>query len=252
MKLKIRLLILLTIVILGSWHSAQAGEFNQSQKTEIERILRDYLLKNPEVLYEAMQALEQRQTENAAKQQQEQIEKQKSEIYHSDEDFVAGNPKGDIALVEFFDYNCGYCQRSMPDVKKLIATDRGLRVIFKEFPILGTGSTFAAKAAIAAMKQGKYLQLHEALYEHRGTKDEASVLTIAKKVGLDVDRLKKDMTDPKIQAVIEQNAKLAAALKIDGTPGFLIDKKVIQGAAGFDALAAEIATTRKAGGCQVC
>jgi protein-disulfide isomerase len=252
MKLNIRLLILLASIILGSWQSAQAAEFTQSQKSEIESILRDYLLKNPEVLLDAMRALEQRQGESAAKQQQEQIEKRKSEIYHSDDDFVAGNPKGDVALVEFFDYNCGFCQRSMPDVKKLIATDQGLRVIFKEFPILGPGSTFAAKAAIAAMKQGKYLQTHEALYEHRGTKDEAAVLTVARKVGLDVDRLKQDMGDPKIQMVIDQNAKLAAELKIDGTPGFLIDKKVIQGAVGFDALAAEIATTRKAGGCQIC
>jgi protein-disulfide isomerase len=209
-------------------------------------------LKHPEVLLDAMQALEQRQGEDVAKQQQEQIEKRKSEIYHSDNDFVAGNPKGDIALVEFFDYNCGFCQRSMPDVKKLIATDRGLRVIFKEFPILGPGSTFAARAAMAAMKQGKYLQMHDALYEHRGTKDEAGVLAVAREVGLDIDRLKQDMADPKIQMVIEQNAKLAADLKIEGTPGFLIDKKVIQGAVGFDALAAEIVTTRKAGGCQGC
>jgi protein-disulfide isomerase len=252
MKPKFRLLILLATVVLGSWHSTQAAEFTQTQRSEIEGILRDYLLKNPEVLLDAMKALEQRQGENVAKQQQEQIEKQKSEIYHSDDDFVGGNPKGDIALVEFFDYNCGFCQRSLPDVKKLITTDKGLRVIFKEFPILGPGSTFAAKAAIAAMKQDKYLQMHEALYEHRGTKDEAAVLSVAGKVGLNVDRLKRDMADPKIQMVIDQNAKLAAALKIDGTPGFLIDRRVIQGAVGFDALAAEIATTRKAGGCQVC
>src|SRR5262245_55079797 len=229
MKLIISLLMLLTVIVFGFWQSAQAAEFTQSQRSEIEGILRDYLLKNPEVLLDAMQALEKRQGENVAKLQQEQIEKQKSEIYHSDDDFVAGNPKGDVAIVEFFDYNCGFCQRSMPDVKKLIATDQKLRVIFKEFPILGPGSTFAAKAAIAAMKQGKYLHLHEALYEHRGTKDEAAVLAVAKSVGLNVDRLKQDMADPKIQMVIDQNAKLAAALKIDGTPGFLIDKKVIQG-----------------------
>src|SRR4051812_1288497 len=122
MKLTIRLLILLGTLSLASWQPTQAAEFTQSQKSEIEGILRDYLLKNPEMLLDAMQALEQRQGENIAKLQQEQIEKRKSDIYHSNDDFVAGNPKGDIALVEFFDYNCGFRQRSMPDVRKLIGT----------------------------------------------------------------------------------------------------------------------------------
>jgi protein-disulfide isomerase len=143
-----------------------------------------------------------------------------------------------VTLVEFFDYNCGYCKRSMPDVKKLIESDPKLRVVFKEFPILGPGSVFATRASIAAMKQGKFRELHEALFEFPGRKDETSVLEIAKSVGIDADRMAKDMDDPEVSAIIDRNIKLAGELGIAGTPAFVIGTDLMPGAVGFEALAA--------------
>jgi protein-disulfide isomerase len=143
---------------------------------------------------------------------------------------VGGNPNGDITLVEFFDYNCPYCRQMVPVMMQAEASDPQLRVVYKEFPILGPNSTFAAKAALAAHKQGKYVAFHRALYQVRGAVDPSKVTEVAVAVGLDADRLKADMGNPTIGALIEKNLALARALRIDGTPGFVTGNQVLRGA----------------------
>jgi protein-disulfide isomerase len=143
---------------------------------------------------------------------------------------ISGNARGDVALVEFFDYNCPYCKRAAPEVARAQSNDPKLRIVYKEFPILGASSTFAAKAALAAHRQGKYVEFHNALMDARGTLTEKAVLDTAGRLGLDLDRLKADMATSAVQAAIDRNLALARALNINGTPGFVIGEQIVPGA----------------------
>ena len=248
----IRLLFATMLLALSlSLTPAVAAEFNATQKSEIEGYIRDYLLKNPEILREALQELERRDQQAEKLAQVDAIRNNAAELFRSSNDFVAGNPNGKVTMVEFFDYNCGYCKKSMPDIVKLIENDKDLRVVMKEFPILGPGSTFAAQAAIASNKQGKYWQLHQAFYLHEGKLDEAAVLEIAKGLSLDLEKLQADMQSPEIDTIIAQNMRLAEALNIQGTPAFVIDETLIPGAVGYEALKAAVAQVRESG-CKIC
>lgn len=231
--------------------AAAAQEFNDKQREELGQIIRDYLIKNPEVLREAFQALEKKQQEAEASAAKAKIGERAAELFKAPGDLVAGNPDGKITMVEFFDYNCGYCKRSLPDVLKLIEENKDLRVVMKEWPILGPGSTYASKAAIASRAQGKYWEFHLALMEETGI-DEAKVLDTAKRLGLDVEKLKADMENPEVQAIIDLNMSLAESLNIQGTPAFLVDEQLFPGAVGFEALAEAVKSVRAAGGCKVC
>jgi protein-disulfide isomerase len=228
-----------------------AQEFNQDQREELGEIIRDYLIENPEVLREAVLALERKEQEVAAAAATAAISERGAEIYRSDGDLVAGNPYGSVTMAEFFDYNCGYCKRSMSDVLELIKSDDDLRVVFKEWPILGEDSRFAAKAALASRRQDKYWEFHLALMQTRSV-NEATTLEVAERIGLDVEQLKADMQHPDVSAVIDRNMRLAAALGIQGTPAFFIDDQMIAGAVGYDALAQVIGKVRDKGGCTVC
>jgi protein-disulfide isomerase len=228
-----------------------AQEFSQDQREELGEIIRDYLLENPQVLREMIQALEVQEREADAAAAKAAIAGQGDEIYHSDGDFVAGNPDGSVAMVEFFDYNCGFCKRAMGDVVKLIGTNQDLRVVLKEWPILSEGSLFAARAAVASRRQGKYWEFHLALMETRRV-DEETTLEAARSVGLDVEQLQADMEKPEVTEVIERNARLAELLGIQGTPAFLVDDQLIEGAVGYDALSEAVARVRGEGGCVIC
>jgi protein-disulfide isomerase len=238
------------LVLLGQ--GAIAAEFTDQQKREMGDIIKEYLISNPEVIREALQELERRQVAEASEKTKHAITARAQEIYQSKEDLVLGNASGEVALVEFFDYNCGYCKRAIPEVEKLIQSDKNVRVIIKEFPILGPGSVFAAKAALASRLQGKYSQFHDALTEAEGVKDETNVLEIAKQVGLDVEKLKTDMESEAVANVIRRNYSLAEALSINGTPSFIIDDALEPGFVSFDVLAQHVATVRQNGGCKVC
>ena len=145
---------------------------------------------------------------------------------------VSGNPKGDVTLVEFFDYQCGYCKRSLKPVKDLLETDRQLRIVWKEFPILGPVSRFAARAAMASEKQGRYLEFHVAVMGSRGKLTEDRVMDIAGSVGLDVQRLRREMDDPAIEEYLDETIRLARVLGIEGTPAFVIGDTLVPGAVG--------------------
>ncbi|MBZ0147804.1 MAG: DsbA family protein [Pseudorhodoplanes sp.] len=199
-------------------------------KDEFEQRVRDYILNNPEVIMEAARRFEQRQRAAAEGEATSVLKSRADEIFRDAGSPVGGNPGGDVTLVEFFDYNCPYCRKVAPVMSEAESADPQLRVVYKEFPILGPNSSYAAKAALAVHKQGKYLAFHRELMQGRGTVDTSRVIEAAGKVGVDVERMKSDMNDPAIAAAIERNLALAQVLRIDGTPGFVIGEKILRGA----------------------
>jgi protein-disulfide isomerase len=222
--------------------AAEAGP--TMSQDEFDRRVHDYLIAHPEVISEAISRLETRQREDEAKQARGVLKQHGDQVFHDPNDPVSGNPSGDVTLVEFFDYNCPYCKRMASIMTQAEKADARLRIVYKEFPILGPNSVFAAKVALAANKQGKYVAFHRALYDLRGPVDEAKVLVAAKAVGLDVARLKADTQAPEIGAHLEKNIKLAESLGITGTPGFIIGDQIVTGATDFEGLQALIARGR--------
>ena len=196
------------------------------QDNQIVDIVRNYLTKNPEILVEMTTELDKRQAAEQEAKQQKVISENADAIFRSPLAYVAGNPDGDVSVVEFFDYNCGYCRRALPDVVKLVDNDNKVRLVLKELPIFGDDSEAAAKAALAAHKQGKYFEMHQKLFTEPGKADKEKALRIAKELGLDVDQLEKDMADPEIQKSLDQAKDLAQKLGLQGTPLYLIGDHV--------------------------
>jgi len=223
--------------------AAVAADLTQS---EFEQRVRNYLLDHPEVVGEAIRRLQAKQDEQDAADAKVAFKAHAGEVYRDPDSPVGGNPNGSVTVVEFFDYNCPYCKMMAPLIAQAESVDPQLRIVYKEFPILGPGSVFAAKAALAAAKQGKYETFHRALYQVRGHIDEAKVLEVAGTVGLDVDRLKADMQDKALERVLEKNEKLAQLLHITGTPGFVAGDQVTTGAMDVDALQSLIDKARSA------
>jgi protein-disulfide isomerase len=216
-------------------HGPASGPVTQAAPAdEFERRVRAYILKNPDVILEALQLIERREQAAQGDEIKRLIIARRNEIFDDPASPVGGNPQGDITVVEFFDYNCPYCRRVAPMLAEAEKADPGLRFVYKEWPILGPNSTFAALAALAAVKQGKYVAFHKAMMGASGVVNEGKVIEIAKAAALDVARLKKDMDDPEIKAMIERNHALAAALRITGTPSFVIGDQVVRGAVDSD------------------
>jgi protein-disulfide isomerase len=215
-------------------------------REEFGRRVRDYLLEHPEVLADAANALEARQGAAQASAAQAVVRERAEEIFRDPDSPVGGNASGDATLVEFFDYNCPYCRQVAPTMAEAVAADPQLRIVYKEFPILGPNSVYAAKAALASRKQDMYLIFHDALMKARSTTDEARVIEIAGSVGLDVEQLKRDMQDPAIESIIKKNFALAQALQINGTPGFVIGERVFTGATDLKSMQTFVQQAREA------
>ena len=213
----------------------------------IKEIVREYLIENPEVIEEAMRAL--RAKRDAARQQvvRKVIESNQDAIFSHSMTPVSGDAGGDVTLVEFFDYQCGYCKRALAPMKELLASDTRLRVVWKEFPILGPVSRFAARAAMAAARQGRYLDFHLAAMGAPGKLTESSVMGIAERLGIDIGRLRQDMEDPAIEKYLDETRRLAEDLGITGTPAFVIGDTVVPGAVGIARLRELIADVRAGG-----
>src|SRR5207248_1314378 len=222
-----------------------AADFTPDQRKAIESIIHDYLTKNPDVLLEALQAAEDKMKGDAKDKAAQALSTRRREIFEDPDTPVAGNPNGDVSLVEFFDYRCPYCKQVEPSLEALLKEDRQLRLVYKEMPVLGQASTIAARAALAARAQGKYDEFHRALMTAKGQIDEAVVYKVAGSVGLDVERLKKDMATPEIDKAIKANLDLADALDIRGTPGFVIGDEIVPGAVDLNTLKQLIAAARK-------
>jgi protein-disulfide isomerase len=223
---------------------SQAAEFNDAQKQAIEKIVHDYLVKNPEVMIEVMTELDAKQAAAEKSKQDDAVAAHRKQIFDDPTSFVAGNPKGDVTIVEFFDYNCGFCKRAFAPLMNTVAEDGKIRLILKEFPILGPNSVIASRATMAAEKQGKYLDMHKALYLHKGSLDEDSIMEVARSVGLDTARLRRDMADPAYDKTIARNEALAEALGISGTPSFVIGDDMHPGALTAEQLQVAIKEAR--------
>jgi protein-disulfide isomerase len=231
--------------------SDPSGKFTPDQVKALHAIIKDYLLTNPEVLAEVSQALERKQAAEQQAKAEKFLADNKAKVFTTGTDVVIGNPKGDVTVVEFFDYNCGWCKRAVDDLTKLTKADPRVRVVLKEYPIFGgPQSVLAAKAALASVKQGKYWEFHTALMREKQV-TEANLFTVAQKVGLDVNKLKADMADKKLDSVIEQNIQVGQGLGIEGTPGFVIDSKVNVGYVPADGIQQMLAEIRKSG-CKMC
>src|ERR1700726_2923671 len=226
---------LFALVLCGA-PAAQAQSFTDGQRGEIETIVKNYLIANPEVLEEAMNELSKRQAAAEAEKHEASVATNADAIFNSPRGVTLGNKDGDVTFVEFFDYNCGYCKRAMSDMLDLMKTDPKLKVVLKEFPVLSQGSVEAAQVAVAVRLQDpggkKYLDFHQKLLGGRGPADKARALAAAKDAGLDVARIEKDLASPEVRATIEENFKLAEAMGMNGTPSYVIGKQVVIGAVG--------------------
>lgn len=224
---------------------AKAAEtaLSDAQKTEIKGVIKEYLLENPEIIAEAMNALRDKQEREMEEMAKAKLVEYK-EFFKSDTLPVAGNKDGDVVLVEFFDYNCGYCKKAWPDVQKVIEQDKNVKVVLIDMPILGPSSLLASQFALAAMKQGKYLEYHQALMEYQGQKDPANLQKIAEKVGIDGAQLAKDAQSQEVKDMIEKNMQVAQDLGIRGTPGFIIGERFIRGYIEAESILATIKAER--------
>jgi protein-disulfide isomerase len=213
--------------------------------SDFESQARTYFLAHPETVANAITQMEERQKTADASDLTRILADRHDAIFNNPAAPVGGNAEGDVTVVEFFDYNCPYCRKAAPILDQLAETDREVRVVFKELPILVPGSAFAARAALASMKQGKYLAFHNAMFGSRAAITESSAIEIAATTGLDVERLKQDMQDPAIGAAIKGNIELANALRIGGAPSFVSGRQMTRGLVDLDAMKELVAAARQ-------
>ncbi len=231
--------------------TSKPSSFTSDQIKDLHAVIKDYLMTNPEVLAEVSQALERKQAAEQAAKAEKFLVENKPKVFAHNGDVVIGNPKGDVTIVEFFDYNCGWCKRALDDIQKLTKADPRVRVVLKEYPIFGGPvSVTAAKAALASIKQNKYWEYHSALMREKQV-TEQNLFVIAQRVGLDVAKLKVDMADKRYDATIQQNIEVGQGLGIEGTPGFVIDSRVNVGYVAADGMQQMLAEIRKTG-CKMC
>jgi protein-disulfide isomerase len=229
---------------------AQTAPFSPEQRRAVEGIVKDYLLANPEILQEVFAELEKRQGDAQRTAQAEALRSERARLLDSSRDHIAGNPQGDVTLVEFTDYNCGFCKRALGDIRALIKADPKLKVVFKDFPVLGPNSVEAARVSTAArlqLKTDRQFEFHTRLMETRGPVNAERAMAVAKEMGLDMARLQKDMDGPEVKEAIQTNAVLGDKLGLTGTPAFIVGDEVIFGAVGLEPLRKAVENTRKCG-----
>ena len=226
-------------IFLNYSNAQQEQSLTDTQKEEINDMIRAYILNNPEIIPEAVEVLRARQNANALLQSQDLL-------YNDGYSYVAGNENGDITLVEFYDYNCGYCKQVPSVLNRLLEEDKNLKVIFKELPILAESSEYASKAAMASMNQDKFIEFHTALMNNKRSLSEELVLQIARDSGLDETRLLLDMMSPEIESNIMKTKYLVQNIGLSGTPGFVIGNQIIPGYRSYDDLKEIIEQERKA------
>ena len=235
------------LAVSSSQAQDNAAAFDEKQTQAIEGIVKNYLLKNPELLREVIAELNRRQEVAASEKRKEAL----ASIYKSDSPFATGT--GKLTVVEFFDYNCGYCRHAFNEIVKLTDQEKDARVVFIEFPIMSEESRKASEIAIAAARQGKYFAFHQALMAKQGPATEEKALQVAKDLGLNMDQLKKDRESPETASTIERNLALGTAMGVEGTPAFFVGDTASPGAPDDlrKQLSAHLGEVRK-NGCSVC
>ena len=226
-----------------------AQNLSSADKEAINAQIRAYILQNPEIIVEAMQVLEQREQNAQARADQDLVASMREPLENDGYSLVTGNPDGDVTVIEFLDYRCGYCKQAHDGVKALIASDPNIKFIIKEFPILGPESTFASRAAMASIAQGDdmYLKFNDAMMRHRGDLDQQTVMRIAGDVGIDQAQLAQDVQNPEIASNIRETYGLARRLDISGTPAFIIGDTIIRGFLPYDSLKEIVEDQREQG-----
>lgn len=243
-----RLALALSACLLGT--TALAGGLGEMTDTEREAFraeVRAYLLENPEVLVEAMDVLQAQEEQAAANRDLEMLAANKEAIFNDPASWVGGNPEGDITLVEFVDYRCGYCKKAHDEVAELVASDGNIRFVLKEFPILGEDSLKASQFAISVLQlhgPDAYKSVHDALIALRGNPDEATLSSMAADLGLDPAPILARMSTPEVMTVIEANHALASTMEIQGTPTFVIDNTMVRGYVPLDGMRQIVAGQR--------
>ena len=227
--------------------STASQKNDQQRKDALEpfhAIVRDYLLTNPEVIQEALLVLQQRQRQAQAQGMKKLLSEQQNAIYNDTTDQVWGNINGDVTVVEFFDFQCGYCKRVHPSIKALINQDPNVRVVLKQLPVLGPNSMLAAQYALAAAQQGRYTEYHDAVIQLDNL-NENTLIGLASELKLDVAKLSTDAKSLNIQSSIINTIRLAEALNINGTPGFIIGNQITPGAIDLDGMLSLVAAARR-------
>jgi protein-disulfide isomerase len=227
-----------------------ADEFTPAQKQELGAFIKDYLVNNPDVLREAIQALDKHDKEVADAERQKVVASQSSALFSSKYQATIGNPTGSATLVEFFDYNCHFCKGALPDVTRLMKEDPNLKLVLKDYPVLGPGSVEAAKVASAARNQlpgDKFWAFHSKLLASHGPIGKTEALAVARDLGLDMEKLAKDMESTEVKSGLNEVMQLADALQINGTPTFVVGQDVVVGAVGFDQLKGKVDSVHKCG-----
>lgn len=224
---------------------AMAQSFTEAQRAEILGILRDALARDPSILRDALAALQAAEERDREEGQRAAIAARRQEIFGVAGDPVRGNPRGNVTIVEFFDARCPYCKRLHAEMKTLLERDRNIRVVMKDLPILGPQSVVAARALLAAQRQGKYVEFHDALMSLRGEPTDAVIRSEAERIGLDYARLRREMDDPAIQQRLDANIALARALRIEGTPALIIGETLVPGAVPLAQMEQMIAAERQ-------
>ncbi|WP_380056271.1 DsbA family protein [Falsihalocynthiibacter sp. SS001] len=234
------------VVFLSLASFAPAAQAQDLTEERVQELVLETILENPEIIRQAITILQQREEDAAANAAQATLETQRQLLEGDPNAPVLGNPDGDVTVVEFFDYNCPYCKQAGKAVEELIASDPNVRVVYREWPILSEGSVFASRAALASREQGKYEEFHWELMAQRGRLDEASVLKVAEKVGLDIDQLKADMESPEVEEHISTTNSLAKTLGFGGTPSFIIGDELVPGMIELTAMQQLVEAARSA------
>ena len=222
---------------------ARAESFTPEQKAAIEALIRDTIANHPDIVIEALESAQQKDRKEAAETARQAIVAQRSALLSDPSSPEGGNPKGDVTIVEFFDYRCPYCKEVEPSLEALLKEDGKLRIVYKEFPILGPASVYAARVALAARAQGKYDDFHRTMMAVKGTIDEETVRRTAAGIGLDMAKLAAD--EDAGDRIIKSNYALAQTLDIGGTPAFVVGDMLLPGVADIDTLRQVVATVRK-------
>ncbi len=225
------------------------AEMTEAEKEEIGKVIREYLLTNPEVLEEAITVLRLKREQEEALARANAIEDYGDRIFDSEHQIVLGNPDGAVTLVEFFDYNCGYCRRALSDMTALLESNDDLRIVLKEFPILSEGSVEAARigVAVSELAPERYLDFHIEVFTRPGQANAAKALEVARDLGLDAEAVEAAAAKSSITEGITEVREIADALGISGTPSYVIGKEIIPGAIGFDGLQQRVAAMRECG-----
>jgi protein-disulfide isomerase len=245
---------LVAAILLVAPVSAPAqSSFTDSEKAEIGEIVRQYLINNPGVLDEVVEALERQQMQAQEAAQQQAVSENRNELFHAPTSFVAGNPEGDVTLVEFFDFNCTYCRQMLSTLVELIESNSDLRVVLKDWPVLGEESVQAARVAVAVKNTAPegYFEFHRAMMSQRGRLDGNRALEIAEEIGLDRDAIATASTESRVDETLSENAQLGARIGLRGTPSYVLGDEVLAGALRLDAFQQKIAEVR-ANGCEGC